>query len=73
MTHHDVLLLPRRKQVLFGADLAFAAGTSMKCAGTELNSVTMFRAFSLSMFPVLSTFVVITMPSQSSLWLEYAR
>jgi hypothetical protein len=38
MTHHDVLLLPRRKQVLFGADLAFAAGTSMKCAGTELNS-----------------------------------
>jgi hypothetical protein len=38
MTHHDVLLLPRRKQVLFGADLAFAAGTPMGGAGSELNS-----------------------------------
>jgi hypothetical protein len=35
MTHHDVLLLPRRKQVLFGADLASAIDGDMGPVDTE--------------------------------------
>ena len=38
MTHHDVLLLPRRKQVLFGADLASAIDGDMGTVDTSHSS-----------------------------------
>jgi hypothetical protein len=38
MTHHDVLLLPRRKQVLFGADLASAIDGDMGTVDTSNSS-----------------------------------